>query len=109
MKWQEGVQRKYEDESHGYAYLPCFYMILTQSNVEEGSPFRNWCGRSFSQSTRAISVDDGNEELRKLDIQVCRKAGNTSTKVEEMKVHISLGFARLWKTPTALVNFPKHA
>ena len=70
----KGLQRKREDESHGYAYLPCFYTILTQSNMKGGFPFRNWCGGSFSQSTRAISVGGGNEELRKLDIQVCRKA-----------------------------------
>ena len=49
-----------------------------------------------------------NEELRKLDIQVCRKVGNTSTKVEENE-DIGLGLARLCKTLTALVNFPKHA
>ena len=59
------MQRKHEDESHGYAYLPCSYTILTQSNVKGGFPFRNWCGRSFSQSTRAISVDGEDEELRK--------------------------------------------
>ena len=59
------MQRKDEDESHGYAYLPCFYMILTQSNVKGRFPFRNWCGRSFSQSARAISVGGGDGELRK--------------------------------------------
>ena len=89
MKEHERVQRRYEDESHGPASLPCFDTILTPSNVTEGSPFRNWCGSGFSQSTRTISVGGGNEELRKLDIQVCRKAGNTSTKWEEMKVSVS--------------------
>ena len=71
--------------------MPCFYRIRTQSNDPH---FDFWCGRNFSQSTRAVSVGGGNEELRKLDIQVCRKARKTNTEVEEMKVTV-LGFTRL--------------